>query len=428
MALTNDQKVYYLSNVIFLARADGKLSPKESDTILKVQKKLGARKSDLNKAHKQAENADFKIVPIGHFVDKVQNLEDLIYISLVDGTLDDTEKPLVIEFAKKINISNEQLNLVVSDVKNLLSSESGSTSCPRCGEKIKNSAKFCPECGTSISEAIEEKSIPVSYDIPNKGIAIEFAESTASGFAHAVRDQKSAPINTTCLKGKKIWYLAAWPVEDISKTSKLIENLKGMRNRKVYIDGEESRWDEVFGFAWCFEERNSAYRPIEYCFGLEEKRLNLWGCKQARMDWTEWADWLGYGSFKNKGIIRDQTSFVFDKKRIRHELETNLFRCRFCPQLRFDLIEAVLEELPDEVTPSEKGPWVYKRDYTESPGAIKIKVKIVNDEYSYTEEYYSSGVAPNSVDLGLNLLKKAFEKCGFKEAEMQGVLDFKGVE
>ena len=220
--------------------------------------------------------------------------------------------------------------------------------------------------------------------------------------------------------------MAAWPRERISEAAKLVEDLKGMRNRKVWVDGKESRWDDVFGFTWCSEQRNTAYRPLEYCFGIDDKRLNLWGCKNARMDWVRWSDWFSYGSFKKGGLLKGGHAFVFDKKRIRHELETNLFRFRFCPHLNFKHVEAVLEQLPDEVEVKPKGDWMYKEDYDETPGSIKIKEKIVEDGFSYTKEFHSSGVVPRTPAIGLQILRRAFGVAGVEAAELKGVLTYTG--
>ena len=143
------------------------------------------------------------------------------------------------------------------------------------------------------------------------------------------------------------------------------------------------------------------------------------------MDWSDWANWFGYGSFKKSGRLSKNVVFEFDKKRIRHELETNLYSCRLCPNLQFDLIEAVLDALPNEVSPSDKGPWKYKRDYSESPGSIFVKETAKEGGFTYTNEYYSSGVTPASVYVGLEILKKAFMKCNIPVDIVKGVLEYK---
>jgi uncharacterized tellurite resistance protein B-like protein len=425
MALVGEERVVYLASLVSVARIDGSVSPKESDAIERIQKRMGAKKTELNKAMKLAERDDYKIQPIGHFADKVQNLEDLFYVSAVDGEIHAQEKTIIVNFATDIGVTKDQLNLIMGDIKRLITSGTARSSCPACGAEVPVNARFCATCGAAVSVADSEKAVSVSYEIPSSGVTIEFAESTAAGFADAVKIAGSASSNATCVKGKKTWYLASWPIEDIEEAIKLTECLKGMRNRKVYVDGTESRWDEVFGFVWCAQARNTAYRPIEYCCGLDEKRLNIWGCRQAHMDWTDWADWFSYGSYKKGGLLKNQPIFVFDKNRIRHEIETNLFRCRYCPYLNFDLIQAAVDAFPDEVTPSEKGPWLYRRDYEETPGSLKVKTKISEGGYTYTDEFFSNGVAPKNPYLGLEILKKAIDAMDMQRSSFKGVLEYK---
>ncbi|MBW1864832.1 MAG: hypothetical protein JRI64_04155 [Deltaproteobacteria bacterium] len=425
MNLSNEEKITYLANLFAVARADGSVSPNETQSIEEAQKRIGARKTALRKAETAVE-ADYVATPVGPFSAKIANLEDMVLVSLVDGALDQSEKPVVLEFARRVGVTNDQLKLILTQAKASILSSKAMRACPSCSASVPRDAKFCPECGGSLEQSDREAAIPVAYSIPTDGVAIEFAESTASGFADAVHKAKAAPTQAECVKGKKTWYMAAWPKERIAEAAKLVEDLKGMRNRKVWVDGKESRWNDVFGFTWCSEQRNSAYRPLEYCFGVDDKRLNIWGCKNARMDWVKWGDWFSYGSFKKGGMLKSSHVFIFDKKRIRHELETNLFKFRFCPHLNFRLVEAVLELLPDEVEVKPKGPWTYKQDYDESPGCIKVKEKVVEDGYTYTNEFYSSGVVPRSPELGLNILKKALKSCGGEPAGLKGVLAYCG--
>lgn len=426
MNLSDEEKIVYLANLISVSRADGSVSPNETLAIEAAQKRISAKKTALRKATTLAQSDGFTPTLVGSFSFRIANLENMISVSLADGVLDIAEKPVLLSFAKKIDISNEQLQLILSEVSTSLRSGEAMRACPSCSAKVPSEAKFCPECGSPLDISDKAAAVEVEYTIPNTGIAIEFAESTASGFIDAVRKTKVAPDNADCVKGKKTWYMAAWPKEQISDAVKLVEDLKGMRNRKVWVDAKEARWDEVFGFTWCSQQRNSAYSPLEYCFGIDEKRLNIWGCKNARMDWSTWCEWFSYGSFQKIGLLKTDYVFVFDKKRIRHELETNLYKFRYCPYLNFKLVEAVLKNLPDQVEVKPKGDWTYKRDYEETPGSIKIREKTVEDGYSFTDEYYTSGVAPRNQAIGLAILKKAFSDARVDSTSLKGVLTYQG--
>lgn len=426
MSLTDAEKVAYLANLYAVARADGLVSPNEVQAIESAQKRIRARKALLSKADTAASETDFSPSLVGPLSVRVANLEDMVVVSLVDGALDDAEKPLVAAFAKKVGITNDQLKMIVSEAKQRISSTDAKRACPNCSSPVPRTSKFCPECGVSLEESDKAAAVPVSYDIPHTGITIEFAESTASGFADGLRRAKAAPVHAECVKGKKTWYMASWLKEQVMEAAKLASDLKGMRNRKVWVDGEESRWDEVFGFTWCSDERESAYRPDEYCFGLADKRLNIWGCKNARMDWSQWASWLSYGEFKKAGLLEGRHVFAFDKKRIRHELENNLFHFRFCPYLDFPHIEAVLDVLPDEVEVTPNGEWAYKQDYSESPGSIRVRAKLTEGGFEYESEFFSSGVVPKSVSVGLDLLKKAVKASSGSQKNIKGVLAYRG--
>tara|TARA_R110002096_G_scaffold195568_1_gene378218 strand:- start:1910 stop:3193 length:1284 start_codon:yes stop_codon:yes gene_type:complete len=424
--INDDEKLLYLANLIAVARADGAISPNEAETIHSAQKRIGARKTMLRKAESIAEAPDYVPSPVGPLSTKIANLEDMVLVSLIDGAIDQAEKPVVVTFARDVGVTNDQLAVIVAQAKDAIAESDATRTCPSCSASAPVDAKFCPKCGGSLEQSDKEAAVPVAYNIPSEGIAIEFAESTASGFADAVTRAQGAPVSGTCVKGKKTWYLAAWPKEEIADAVVLVKDLKGMRNRKVWIDGRESRWDEVFGFTWCCEQRRSAYRPAEYCFGIDEKRLNIWGCKNTRMEWAKWSDWFSYGSYKKGGMLKNHNVFVFDKERIRHELETSLFQFRFCPYMNFNLIEAVLELFPDEAEIKPRGAWDYKEDYDESPGSIRVKEKVNDGGYTYTKEFYSSGVVPRSPDLGIKILVKALKSCGGDDAFVAGLLAYHG--
>jgi hypothetical protein len=267
--------------------------------------------------------------------------------------------------------------------------------------------------------------IQVSFNMPLSGVSIEFSESTSANFSYALKTAKTSNSFQECKKGKKKWFLASWPIGEISCSIKLANDLDGIRNKKVFIDGEEKRWADIFSFIRCYSERKSAYNPTEYCFGLDRKELNIWGCRNSKMIWNSWAAWFSYGKFENSGLLRKKVYFVFDKKRIEHELKTNLFKYKICPNINFELILTVLKIFPERVEISEKSDWKYKEAYENLPGHIKVKeteTSAFGD--GYIREFYASGVVPKGAYVGLKILREAIELCGAKKIQIEKLLEY----
>lgn len=410
MAIEGSDIISYLSNLILIARADNALSPREQGALEEIRTAIGAKKSELSRATKLVESSSYTLTKVRRFSDQIRNLEDMLYLCLVDGELADDETKIITEYCKLISISQEQLDLLVSEADQRGRRHTATLICPSCSQSAPAQAKFCPHCAQSFASVESDSAVKVSMEIPATGYAVEFCESTVAGFPRAVEIAKAAPFFTSCVRSGKTWYLASWPGDRFEEVVSLAETLKGIRNRRVHIDGQETSWDEVFEFMWCASRRKAAYQQTEYCFGKDENRLNLWGCKQLRLDWDEWGDWFSYGSFRKSGLLRNQVAWVFDKKRIRHELNQNAHAVRFCPHLRPALISAVVDALPEEVVVSGKGPWKYKDSGEEVPGAIKVIEKDGDDEYASTNEYWSDGVVPRGLDAARHILAKAFQQ------------------
>lgn len=407
--LSDSEQVVYLANAMFMAHSDSSLSPRELAALEELRSKISAKKSTLNTARKTVEAGTYTLSKCGGFATQVSNLADMLYVCFVDGEFSEKERVLTNEFAKSIGLSDSQFDLMVKNAIESQSKSSFTVSCPKCSKEADSHSKYCPNCGTPLSN-MEDESIKTDFQIPTSGHAIEFPESTAANFPRALTAAKKAPKFETCLRGKKNWYLAHWPEESFEQVSHLANELSGIRNRRYYHNGSEAPWDEVFSFIWCAEQRTSAYRPIEYCFGKDENQLNPWGCKQIRFDWTEWARWFSYGQFKKSGVFKSNHTWVFDKNRIRHEVMTNVHPYRMCPHLRVDLIEAVLNAMPDEVEISPTTGWKYSRAYDEVPGSIKIVEVEKSSGFEFKSEYYADGVRPLGVTVLRQILSTAFAK------------------
>lgn len=404
----------YLINLLKISRIDGVLNPKTEEIIENIRKELGATKGELNQAIRISEKdiEDFKL--FGSFSDRVKNLEDMMLLSINDDKITENEKKRINDFSKEINVTQEQLNIIVRETQNRKAILSGFTNCKNCNQKIQSDVNFCPNCGSDLSsKKLNTNEIKLDLNIPNTGITLEFCVSTAATFSESLKLANINPTFQECIRSDKKWYCVSYQEDQMREVLKIVDNLKGIRNRKVYYKGQIIQWDEMFHFLWCFQQQEKAYRPNEYCFGLDEKRLNIWGCKQSNLDWVEWSDWFTYGKFRDKQI------FVFDKKRIIHELKTNLYRIRFCPNFRSKYVETMLSIFPDEVKVSDNGLWLYKENYQQTPGSIKVTKK----SDFLIQEVYIDGVKPNGFSYAKKLIETAITKCGIKQLDYKGLDD-----
>ena len=411
------EPIPFLANIVLVAHADGILSASEVGQLESIRKEYGIKKADLSAAIKLVESGSHKLTLVGSFADQVKNLELILRVALADGDLDPKELEMITGFCKAIGIHEEQLHRLRTDVSASL--KQVAKLCPSCGAENSAESRFCTQCGTNLLSSGED--VQVKFQIPESGIAIEFAESTAASFPKALELAKASPRFQKCQKGKRTWYLAAFPSGKLTDAIPLAEALSGIRNRNLYIDGEEKQWDEVFRFIWCASRRATAYRPVEYCFGKDENRLNPWGCKQAGMDWTQWADWFRYGRWEKVGIIGQKVQWRFDKERIKHELTTNLYPFRYCPHLNTKLSECVLRHLPDTVVPGTDPNWEFHQSYEEVPGAIKIVRTEREAGLTLSNEFWADGVQPRGLQVLANILVKAFQDLGMDSSLIRGL-------
>ena len=153
-------------------------------------------------------------------------------------------------------------------------------------------------------------------------------------------------------------YTVTFNFQEADKAYVLADKLRGIRNKRVLVDGRETLWQEVFCYMWCYALRKRAYDPAFYCIGerIADPRcfFNIWRCRQANMPLLKNSDWISYGHFDV-----DQLTFIFDKERIKQELMGNLHPYRFCPAIDIDVIIRILDAFPETVNPHINRDWRY---------------------------------------------------------------------
>lgn len=414
MTFDESDQIIYLANIAFLIKADSNTSAAKAAALDEIRVSINAKKSTCDAAIKRASISDYSPSKTKSFASQVSNLADMLFAAVADGALSDSEQQIIAAFAQQINLTDEQTVQMSRDAIERIKSADAPVQCPACNAQVSKAANFCGKCG-----AVLNAPISTEYEIPQNGYAIEFCESSSASFPTALKLAELSPAFATCVRNKKTWYLAAWRAVEFQHAIDLASHLSGLRNKKSYFNGTEIAWDELFGFVWCTDERNAAYRPVEYCFGKDTKQLNPWGCKQARMDWTEWSDWFSYGRFEKEGILKGKVVWFFDKARIRHEVLSNLHRVKYCPFLRPNLIKAVLNAIPEKAIVTDDGPWKYNRSYDETPGCIKVVEVEKSDGYEFKNEYFADGVRPRGMSALLNIFEKAFADSQTSDVQAQ---------
>lgn len=280
--------------------------------------------------------------------------------------------------------------------------------CEECGYQNESNSKFCQECGaplrnssdrekqTTTNEVVTKNKVVETEPLPDNGITIEFSYSSSQSFDFAVESAKKFPTFRQFGEGKKAIYRISFDPSKMDSAIELIEHLKGWRKRTVYVDGQKVPWDSVFAFSWCYERKKASFKPELYCFGYENNyEFNVWGCIQARLPFTENAEWFTWGQWlSNKG------DWKFDKERIKHELQKTLYPYRFCPALQPTLIQEVLNALPNEVNPNKDKNWKFVESWgTESPAGLVATV----NRFGFEEKVVMKGVSPTGEGLKIIL-------------------------
>lgn len=272
--------------------------------------------------------------------------------------------------------------------------------CKNCGRVNESDSRFCQECGSVLNAAaagktkppskskVVDNTTPVLEPPPTSGITIEFPYSTAQSFDFAVAAAEALPGYRRFGDEKRAIYRVTVQPHEMSLLSELLDHLKGWRKRIVYADGQKVTWESVFSFTWCHEKRRASFKPELYCFGYENDwELNVWGCIQARMAFTDNAEWLCWGTWVN-----DSGDWKFDKERIRHNLEKTLYEFRYCPALQPKLIDDVLAALPDVVNPRRDKDWKFIESWgDEAPNGLRMAV----ERFGFRETAVMKGVGPN---------------------------------
>jgi len=258
---------------------------------------------------------------------------------------------------------------------------------------------------------VEEKSVPVSpaqqkpgYTPPAEGIAVAF-RCAPSALPPAARTALAAAAESgTFAVGRAVWHFAQWPQARRREAGHMALAIAGLSTKRVYLDGKERAWNELFGFCACARDRARAAAPAAYCYGARSRAFNVWGCRMLNMPWTHDAEWFACGLFLS------EESFALDKTAIRARLEQASDAARMCPHLSHEHLDAAVDELPEQVTAWYR--WQFRETAPGSPGAEKRTVRRYIHGCSVTMDIVVNGISPVMPDEGYDLIRRAARRAG----------------
>lgn len=231
--------------------------------------------------------------------------------------------------------------------------------CDKCDAPIPEGANFCPECADPVTE--EDYEAEPSQETGPSEIQIEFGYSTSSRYEDAVELAQKIPTYKAEGEDSDITHKVTLETSDVALASSLWDLISNWQSARMTIDGEGvTKRDLTYGALGCYQSRQEAYNPQEYCYGENERQHNLWGCHQIGLPLIWRRDgWMTWGEFD------DQNRWHWDKDRIRHELEKGLHEYRWCPVLDREEVLGVVEALPDGINPERNPNWNYVKDWAE---------------------------------------------------------------
>ncbi len=352
-------QIQYLANLIHITFKDEIKTSFTQQALNNIIERRRFSKKIYKEAYQLIKHNDYNIKLIGCYSDKIRFFEDLMYILYADGQLNDYEKQIIIILVRELGLTIDQIKLII---RQTMRTSDFYAICPKCQKSILK-YKPCPWCnneqdiknnepiikiGNMFNKQIgdkknEERNEQTVFSYPDKGIVIEFAKSKNTVFYDALKIANLGAKVNKVSHDNKTWFMAYWPFINIFETLPLIEKLQSIREKKCIIDGIIMDWEHIYGFFWCYQNHKKSHNPDEYCLGIRQNKLFLWGCIHCKLPWGQWNDWVDCGYYS------DKEKFIIEKKKILDIIQKNLRNFKYCPVVDFKLMQVITNALPEQI-------------------------------------------------------------------------------
>lgn len=115
--MKREETVDYLANIYAVVATDGAVDRLEERVFEEIAREIGSgyfeRKQALEKAGKGGLPARLAL----RWSDQIRNLEDMLLVAYCDGSLDPSEKKVIVEYANFLAITQPQLATIREEAK-----------------------------------------------------------------------------------------------------------------------------------------------------------------------------------------------------------------------------------------------------------------------------------------------------------------------
>lgn len=105
-------KLAHFKNLVAVAIADGFLDEDEREFLVDHAEECGLNPTEVNEVIENAENLEF-IVPESS-EDREEQLADIVFLTMIDGDIEEKEYELCLNIAKRLELKKEDLDEVIA--------------------------------------------------------------------------------------------------------------------------------------------------------------------------------------------------------------------------------------------------------------------------------------------------------------------------
>ncbi len=115
--MKREETIDYLANIYAVVAADGAIDRIEERVFEAIARDIGGGYFERKQAVEKAGAGNLPARLELRWSDQVRNLEDMLFVAYCDGSLEPTEKKVIIDYANFLSISQTQLAAIRQEAK-----------------------------------------------------------------------------------------------------------------------------------------------------------------------------------------------------------------------------------------------------------------------------------------------------------------------